>query len=69
MVRWEYLSIDLAYLPARTDDIDLLNEAGKQGWELVSILSNHIAYLRRQVDNSVDTPADRPTRRPRPGVG
>jgi hypothetical protein len=69
MVRWEYLTIDLAYLPARIDDIDLLNEAGEEGWELIAITSNHIAYLRRQVANPPDAPSDRPTRRRRQGVG
>jgi hypothetical protein len=69
MVRWEYLTIDLAYLPARTDEIDLLNEAGEQGWELIAIMSNHVAFLRRQVDNPADAPANPPTRRGRQGVG
>jgi hypothetical protein len=68
MVRWEYLTLDLAYLPARTDDVDMLNDAGEQGWELVTIMSNHIAYLRRQV-NPTEAPADRSTRRQRHGVG
>jgi hypothetical protein len=31
MARWQYTTIDLAYLPARKADIDLLNEAGAQG--------------------------------------
>jgi hypothetical protein len=69
MVRWEYLTIDLAYLPARSNDIDVLNDAGEQGWELIAIMSNHVAYLRRQVDNAPDAPADRSTRRRRQGVG
>jgi hypothetical protein len=68
MARWEYLTIDLAYLPARTGEVDVLNDAGGQGWELIAFMTNHVAYLRRQVDNPADAPA-RPTRRRRQGVG
>jgi hypothetical protein len=68
MVLWEYLTIDLAYIPARLDDIDLLNQSGEQGWELIAIVSNHVAYLRRQV-NAKDAPDDCSTRRRRKGVG
>jgi hypothetical protein len=68
MVRWEYLTIDLANLPAKADEVDLLNDAGKKGWELIAIVSNHVAYLRRQV-NPTDAPDDCSTRRRRQGVG
>jgi hypothetical protein len=44
------------------------NEAGAQGWELIAILINKIAYLRRQVDDP-DAPDDRSTRRRRQSVG
>ena len=64
-MRWKYLTIDLAYLPARTAEIDVLNDVGAQGWELIAIMSNHVAYLRRQVDNPADAPADRSTRQRR----
>jgi hypothetical protein len=69
MARWEYLMIDLAYLAARTGEVDVLNDAGGQGWQLVAIMTNHVAYLRRQVENPADAPAERPTRRRRQGVG
>jgi hypothetical protein len=69
MVRWEYSMIDLANLPARTDEVDVLNDAGEQGWELIAIMSNHNAYLRRHVADPSDGPGDRPTRRRRQGVG
>jgi hypothetical protein len=58
-----------AYLPAKTNDVDVLNEAGAQGWELIAIMSNKIAYLRRPIDDPADAPAERPTRRRRQGVG
>jgi len=45
-MKWEYLKIYLGTLP-RTEDIDLLNGAGADGWELVAILSNNVAYLKR----------------------
>jgi hypothetical protein len=63
MVRWEYLTIDLAYLPARTAEIDLLNDAGANGWELICVTCNNIAYLRRCVDDPANAPDVRPTRR------
>lgn len=47
MPRWEYDKIDLNDVPHRTEDIDLLNEAGKNGWELVHIANNKIAHLKR----------------------
>jgi hypothetical protein len=49
MSEWEYLTIDLNDLPPGTAVIDALNRAGKEGWELVAITLNHIAYLRRQI--------------------
>jgi hypothetical protein len=47
MPEWEYSKIDLNDLPQKTHEIDLLNVAGGQGWELVLVTSNNIAYLRR----------------------
>jgi hypothetical protein len=46
-MQWEYLKIDLGALPRKTEDIDLLNDIGADGWELVAIMSNKIAYLKR----------------------
>jgi hypothetical protein len=34
-------------LPRKTEEIDLLNDVGADGWELVSIMSNKVAYLKR----------------------
>ena len=48
MPQWEYLVIDLSDLPRRTDEIDLLNDAGVNGWDLVGITTNNKAYLKRR---------------------
>jgi hypothetical protein len=48
MPQWDYRKIDLNNVPRRTDDIDLLNDAGEQGWELISITPNNFAYLKRE---------------------
>jgi hypothetical protein len=47
-VHWEYHKINLNELPRRTDEIEVLCDAGEQGWELVTILPNNIAYLKRE---------------------
>jgi hypothetical protein len=45
----KYLTIDLNDLPRKTENVDMLNDAGEEGWELVTITVDHIAYLKRQV--------------------
>lgn len=62
MPKWEYLVIDLSDLPRRIDEIDLLNDAGVNGWELVGITTNNKAYLKRQVAES-GAPSAMPPRR------
>jgi hypothetical protein len=47
MPQWEYSKRDLSEVPAKLDDIDLLNEAGREGWELLNITTNNIAYFKR----------------------
>jgi H-NS histone C-terminal domain len=47
MKRWEYHKIDLNQLPRKGDVLDLLDEAGEQGWELVVILPNNLAHFKR----------------------
>jgi hypothetical protein len=49
MRQWEYRKLNLNEVRRRTDDIDMLCEAGKDGWELVSISFNNIAYLKREI--------------------
>lgn len=53
MAEWEYRKIDLSQLPRKIDDIDVLCDAGEEGWELVAILANNVAYLKREVEDSV----------------
>ena len=59
MSQWEHRKIDLNNVPRRTDDIDLLNDAGDQGWELVTITTNSMAYFKRQLDDSAQASAPR----------
>ena len=49
MPEFEYEKINLNYIPRGGDDIDLLDDLGEDGWELVAITANNIAYLKRQV--------------------
>jgi hypothetical protein len=49
MHRWEYQKLDLNDLPRKADDIDILNDTGKNGWELVAITANNLAILKRQI--------------------
>ena len=46
---WEYRKIDLNQYRPRGDELDLLNVAGGEGWELVGITSNNMAYLKREI--------------------
>jgi hypothetical protein len=46
-VRWEYREIRLNEYPRSGDDIDVLYDAGENRWELVTILPNNVAYLKR----------------------
>jgi hypothetical protein len=69
MPRWQYLLIDLAIVPLRTDEVDVLDEAGKTGWELVTITANKLAYLKRAVDAGGNPPDDRRGRRRQGSVG
>jgi hypothetical protein len=56
---WEYKKVALNQVSARAADIDLLNDAGDEGWELISILPNNIAYLKREIDaGDVDAAED-----------
>ena len=49
MPEWEYRKIDLNDPPPEQSDLDLLAKAGEEGWELVVITSNNIAYLMRPI--------------------
>ena len=51
MPHWEYRKINLNELLRKTDDIDVLTDAGAKGWELVAIAPNNIAYLKRPLED------------------
>src|SRR5262249_15747877 len=51
-VEWEYRKIVLGDHHRRRDDIDLLCELGGNGWELVAITPNNVAYLKREVGHA-----------------
>ena len=48
---WTYRKIALNQHHQRGDDVELLCDAGEEGWELVSILPNNVAYLKRKVED------------------
>ena len=50
MTEWEYRKIDLNQQRPRSDELDMLNAAGADGWELVSITSTNLAYLKRPIE-------------------
>ena len=45
MLEWEYRKINLSELPRGRDDVDVLNDAGKSGWELVAITGMNFAFF------------------------
>jgi hypothetical protein len=49
MPEFEYITVSLNEVPPKTGVIHILNDAGKDGWELVMITGNNIAYLKRQI--------------------
>ena len=49
-MEWEYRKILLNEHLRKGDDIELLCEAGKQGWELIAITPNSVAYLKRAIE-------------------
>ena len=57
MPEWEYRTLDLNDLPRKTEALDVLNDAGEVGWELVTIAPNQIAYLKRLVAKRRARPA------------
>jgi len=41
MTRWEYARLDLSPVSAKETDVDILNHAGENGWELIVITANN----------------------------
>jgi DNA-binding protein H-NS len=58
---WEYKKLALNQMAHKTDDVDLLCEAGEEGWELVAILPNNIAYLKRHAEEPISEARERST--------
>ena len=58
-MHYAYMKLDLNMAPPRATDLDLLNAAGQEGWELVLISSNAIAYLVREIAEEAPAPARR----------
>ena len=46
---WQYKKIALNEAPRKRDDVDLLCDAGDEGWELVAVLPTGVAYLKREL--------------------
>lgn len=46
---WEYRTIDLSDVSLGRTEVEILNVAGRQGWELVTIRLTGIAYMKRPV--------------------
>ena len=53
---WEYLQLDLNNTARGEDEIDLLNNAGQDGWELVAIIFPYRAILKRQLPEIASIP-------------
>jgi hypothetical protein len=49
-MEWKYWKMDLNQHHPQRDEIDILDAAGEEGWELVGITSNNIAYLKRALE-------------------
>jgi DNA-binding protein H-NS len=56
---WEYKKIALNEASREGEDIDVLCDAGEQGWELVAITANNVAYFKREVTNTLSKTAGR----------
>jgi hypothetical protein len=49
MREWEYLRLDLNDTPRRGDETTVLNRAGSEGWELVTVTGYGLAILKREI--------------------
>ena len=59
MPQWEYRKIDLNNVARKSDDIDVLNDAGERGWEMVAITANNLVYLKRIIEQQPQPPKTR----------
>jgi hypothetical protein len=63
MPQWEYSKIDLNNVPVKSSDLETLDDAGKDGWELVGITANNVAYLKRPIEDATAPPRTKPATR------
>lgn len=49
--QWRYLSVDLGQLGRRERLEDLLNELGRDGWELVTVARPNLGLFKQEVIN------------------
>lgn len=49
MTEWEYMKLDFNQISPKQDETDVLNRAGGEGWELVALTPNNLAYLKRPI--------------------
>ena len=68
-MEWQYQKIILGDHHRRRDDIDLLCELGEDGWELVAITSNNVAYLKRKIEDEPAAVATDHQHQHEPAVG
>ena len=57
MADWQYRKVHLNQHAPRGDELDMLNAVGAEGWELVGITSNNVAYLKREIEE-LDEPRE-----------
>jgi len=58
VAEWEYRKINLNDHGQRGNELDMLNAAGADGWQLVGITSNNIAYLKRSLEGEAPKRAE-----------
>lgn len=72
-MKWQYTKISLNETARREDELDLLLDAGEEGWELVTITPNNIAYLKRPVRSgpapATNAPGEDPSKYRDPATG
>jgi hypothetical protein len=59
-MKWEYKKIALNETRHREDALDLLLDAGKNGWELVTLTANNVAYFKRPSEERKQAEAQPP---------
>jgi hypothetical protein len=57
MPQFQYERINRGDFPRQSDEIDLLDGLGREGWELVVVMPNNVAYLKRQLRPARSDPA------------